>query len=279
MITLFDEYHENLEGGFFSSYLKNLGNKLFIYAGCRIIADLLDYNLIVPEKPLIRRELNQTGLYVNEVFPFRSVLGRKNVTSPIKRITDNDIVSLGSIDKLISTYPNHGFENISYFSKYDYIKPYKHLVKEYYNSLVLPKRNNDDIIIMLRNSKVDGRFVLPDNYYLDILKNETFSKLYISLDHLGKHQTLLKKLEIYNPIILDGGILEIFSEITSFNKIIASQGTFSFWACLLSNADKIYWPLTNDGPNSNNELYGQHVNLIVNDEPRYEFIKIDNIYS
>jgi hypothetical protein len=136
---------------------------------------------------------------------------------------------------------------------------------------------------MLRSSNHDGSFVLPDSYYLNIISQETFDNLYISFDHINKHQSLINKLEKYNPKLIDGDILDVFSEITSFNKIIAAQGTFSFWACFLSNAEKIYWPLTNDGPNSgmnsDNPVYNTYVNLIVDDEERYSNINVKNIYE
>lgn len=283
MIEIYDEYEPNLDGGYFSTYRKNLGNKLFIYAGCRIIADILNYDLISPENALVRRENNETGDYEDQIFPFKSVLNRKKIYEPTKIITDYDIVNLHSIDKLINSYPNHRFINQCYFSKYDYIKPYKHMVKEYYKSLVKEKRKNNDIVLMLRNSRIDGSFILPDDYYLNILEKETFDKLYISLDHIDKHQSLLDKLKKFNPEFINKKILDLFLEITSFNKIIAAQGTFSFWACFLSNADKIYWPITNDGPNSgknsNKVVFKDYVNLIVDDEPRYQFINIHNIYQ
>ncbi len=283
MIEQYDEYESFLGGKHFSSPKKNFGNKLFIYAGCRIIADLLDYNFITPDDALIRREDRLTGLYEDQVFPFKGIDGRKEITSPIKVISDNDIVHFGSIQRLIDEYPNHGFLNQCYFSRYDYIKPYKEMVRSYYSSLILPKRNNNDIVIMLRNSRIDGSFVLPDDYYTNILEKESFDNLYISLDHMDKHTSLLEKLQKYNPTIIDGTILDVFSQITSFNKIIAAQGTFSFWACFLSNADKIYWPITNDGPNSgknsDNPVFNTYVNLIVDDETRYEFINVTDIYK
>jgi hypothetical protein len=283
MIEIYDEYDFSLDGGHFSTYKKNLGNKLFIYAGCRIIADLLNYDLISPENALVRRENNETGTYEDQIFPFKSVLGRQRIDNPTKVISDHDIIALQSIDNLIKNYPNHKFVNQCYFSKYDYIKPYKNMVKNYYESLVQPKRTTNDIVLMLRNSRIDGSFVLPDEYYLNILEKETFDNLYISLDHVDKHQSLLNKLQKYNPKFINGKILEVFSEITSFNKIIAAQGTFSFWACFLSNAEKIYWPITNDGPNSGKNsdkaVFKDYVNLIVDDEPRYEFINVPNIYQ
>ena len=250
---------------------------------CRIISDLLDYNLIVPENSLVRRENIRTGKYEDVVFPFESITDRKSIDSPIKVIQDGDIIQLNSIENLINSFTNHGFINQSYFSKYDYIKPYKKMVRNFYKKITKENTNNNDIVIMLRNSNHDGSFVLTDKYYIDILESESFDHLYIAYDHKHKHQGLLSKLEKYNPHFIEGNILDVFTEITSFNKIVASQGTFSFWACFLSSADIIYWPITNDGPNSgknsNNVIYNTYVNLIVDDEERYKFINVSNIYE
>jgi len=279
MVEISDKYDTSTQGNFFSSYKKNLGNKLFIYSCSRIISDLLDYDLICPDNSLIRRENQETNQYEVLNFPFGSILGRKKVTSPIMVINDNDIATLGSIENLINKFQNHGFFVQTYFSKYDYIKPYKSMVREYFKSLTLPKRENNDLVIMLRNSNVVNNFMLPDSYYLDIIKKESFNNLYISLDHKYRHTSLLDKLKPYNPIFIEGDILHVFSQITSFKKIIASQGTFSFWACFLSNSDKIYWPMTNEGPNSNNQVWGSLVNLKVDDDDRYKFINVKNIYD
>ena len=279
MITFYDEYVDSLLGGHFSTFRKNLGNKLFIYGVSRVASDILDYDLIVPPNPLIRRELTSVGNYVNEEFPFKSVTGKKRIEKPIKTMDDIDLYNFNGLEGFLNHYPNHHIEVLGYFTKYDYIKPYKEKIRSYYSSLVKPKRNNNDIVIMLRNSRDDGRFVLPDDYYLNILENEYFDKLYVGYDHLYQHQSLINKIKKYNPIYLEAGILDIFSEITSFNKIVACQGTFSFWASFLSNAGKIYWPTTNDGPNSNNEVFAQFVNLKVDDEDRYTFVPINNIYT
>lgn len=283
MIEIYNGYESYLDGGHFSSPRKNLGNKLFIYSCCRIISDLLDYDLIVPENSYIRRENKLTGIYEDIKFPFGSILGRKRLENPVKVIQDNDMITLGSIENLIQSFPNHKFINQSYFSKYDYIKPYKELVKTYFSKITKPKRQNNDLVLMLRNSNHDGSFLLPDSFYLNIIDKEQFDNIYISYDHLNKHSSLINKLQSFNPILMEGNILDVFSEITSFDKIIGCQGTFSFWACFLSNANKIYWPLTNDGPNSGknstNPIYNTFVNLIVDDEERYEFINIKNIYD
>jgi hypothetical protein len=273
MITFYDDFDQSLEGGSFSTFRKNLGNKLFMYAIARIASDILECNLILPENPLVRRDLFHLG-YQNEKFWMEGISNRKNIDGSKVTLDDRDMEHYKNIEKFIEANPNSPIEILGYFTKYEYIKPYKEKIKLYYQSYIRPKRNNNDIVIMLRDSTQDARFVLPDEYYIDLLENENFDRLYVSFDHCHKHNTLFEKLKKYNPIYLESGIQTLFSEITSFNKIIACQGTFSFWACFLSNAETIYWPMTDDGPNSNNEKFIGGVNLVVDDEDRYKFINL-----
>lgn len=278
MVEIFDEYAENLHGGYFSTYKKNFGNKLFIYSVSRLIADKLGYNLIVPQNALIRREELSVGTYVEQFFPFSSITDRISVNSPAVVIDDTTVLFHDTVDKLVEFSNGKKVISMSYFSKYDYIKPYKEEVRSFLSILKTEKRKSNDLVLMLRNSRDDGRFVLPDDYYLNILENEDFDNLYVSFDHIYQHSSILQKLSKYEPKLIEGSILDVFKELTSFDKIIACQGTFSFWVCFLSEASKIYWPLTNDGPNSNNVHFKQHVNLKVDDEDRYEFINVENIY-
>ena len=273
MVTFYDEYDVSLEGGYFSSFRKNLGNKLFIYSIARITADLLDCNLILPTNPLVRRDLFHLG-YQNEKFWMDGIYDRKNIEGSKITLSDNDLAYFKTVENFLNHHGEKPIDIIGYYSKYEYIKPYKDKIKTYYQKYIKPKRNNNDIIIMLRDSTQDARFVLPDEYYMDILENENFDRLYVSYDHYYKHSSLFSKIKKFNPIFLESGIQTLFSEVTSFNKIVACQGTFSFWACLLSDANKIYWPSTDDGPNSNNSRFIGGVNLLVDDEDRYEIVNL-----
>jgi len=276
MVTLYNEHIDYLEGGHFSTFRKNLGNKLFIYAVSRIVADKLNCNLILPEESYIRRELFTLG-YQIEKFPFNSITDRKNIEGSIKTLDDPDLFTYKSIDAFLENHPNRPIEIVGYFTKYEYIKPYKDIIKSYYTNITKPKRNSNDMVIMLRDSTHDSRFVLPDDYYINIIENETFDSLYVCYDHFNRHLSLINKLKKYNPIYLEGGIMALFSEMTSFNKIIASQGTFSFWAAFLSNAERIYWPFPDDGPNSNNEKFVGGVNLLVDDDERYTIVNLKTL--
>jgi hypothetical protein len=276
MITIDDTV--DWGGQYFSTPKKNLGNKLFMYIGARLISDLLDINLIVPEKAIIRRESNFDNQWIDQYFPFKSILNRKEIKEPIIDL-NNGTFQHYSINDIVENYKNHGFLYKSDFANYNYIKSHKNLVKEIYKSLIQPQREDNSLIILLRNSNTGTDFEIKnDSYYINIIENENFDKLYVSLDHINKHQGLLEKLSKYKPIILDGSILDIFSQITSFKKIIASQGTFSFWACFLSNAEKIYYPITNYGPNKINR--DVHFNILIDDEDRYQNIEVyEEAYS
>jgi hypothetical protein len=271
MVKIYDGYESYCEGGSFSSPRKNLGNKLFIYAACKIMADILEYDLEVPNNSQIQRMGNI------ELFPYGSITGRKKIEKPFIWISDMDVVNLESLEKITEMVRGGMLHTNASFTAYPLLKPYQDEVKLLYKDLVKPKRKSKDLIILLRDSNHDKSFSLPYDFYTDILDNETFDNLYVSCDHINNHQHFFSTLEKYKPKYLhDLGVVDLLKEITTFDKIIASQGTFSFWATWLSNAETIYWPLTDTGPNSyhNNPKAYYDVNLKVENEDRYKFIDI-----
>ena len=248
----------------FASSARNLGNKLFTYAVGRIIAEKLDYKLILPNNCQIQR----AGVMMD--FPYYSIDGNI-VESPEYYVSDH-LMSEKGIEYIIENGKDKKINLDGYFPRYEYIKNYKNNIRTYYKELILENDGKNDVIILLRDSNCDSTFKLPDEYYLNILNTLNFENLYISYDHKHKHQTLFNSLEQYNPILLDMDIIELFKFITQKNTIIGAQGTFSFWACFLSNANKIYWPISTIGPN----LPSWGINLTVDDEDRYKIIKINN---
>jgi hypothetical protein len=249
----------------FASTSRNLGNKLFTYALARILSEELSLNVILPKDCFVQR----CGVVEN--FPFYSVNNKNDITNPILYVHDLYLYNIG-LTNFINNSKNYGILLDGYFLRYDYIKPYKNFIRSLYNILTKDLKYNEDIIIMLRDSNADSTFCLPETYYLKILSEINFKTLYISFDHYNKHKNLIEKLQKkYNTILLDLNIIELMKEITSFKTIIACQGTFSFWASFLSNAQTIYWPITTIGPNKNSDI---HVNLTVDDESRYKFINI-----
>jgi len=247
----------------FASTGRNFGNKLFTYSFAKSLADIYGYTLNVPDNSYIQR----CGIV--EKFPFDSSSGI-SIQQPEHYVSDRCIYNRG-IDKIIKEIEGHNTLLDGYFLKYEYIKPFKNQIKRLYENLTRPKDIQNDCMILLRDSNCDGTFKLPDSYYIELLENISFDKLYVSYDHLEKHQSLLKKLAKFEPILLDLSILELFKTITTKKTLVGCQGTFSFWAAFLSNADSIYWPKTNIGPNCESWC----VNLNIDDDPRISFIDIN----
>jgi hypothetical protein len=248
----------------FASHYRNLGNKLFTYGVSKIIADAHGYKLEIPNPSYIQRN----GII--DLFPFHSNDGIR-INEPFYYVSDRSMSELG-IETIIEQSKCKNTLMDGYFIRYENIKNYKDKLSNLYETLIESPDNKNDVIILLRDSNADSTFKIPDDYYINILEKRTFDNLFISFDHYHKHQSLISKLEKYNPILLDLPILELFKLITSKKIIIGCQGTFSFWACWLSSAEKIYWPLTTKGPN----LGDWSVNLTVDNEERYVFINVDN---
>lgn len=248
----------------FSGANRNFGNKLFTYGVSKIIADEHGYALNVPDPSYIQRTGNVT------LFPFKSNGGIK-IEEPNYYVCDR-VMSDNGIDFVIEQSKGKNTFMDGYFIRYDYIKNYKSKLLNLYKDLVQEQDGKNDVVILLRDSNADSSFKLPDNYYTDIISSLNFDNLYISFDHLEKHKSLISKLEKYNPTLLDLPILDLFKLVTSKKTIIGCQGTFSFWACWLSAAENIYWPITTIGPN----LGDWAVNLKVDNEDRYTFIDVDN---
>lgn len=249
----------------FCSTGRNFGNKLFTYAFAKSLADTYGYALNVPEDSYIQR----CGII--EKFPFDSNEGIR-INNPEHYISDMCVYTRG-LDRIIYEIKDHNTLIDGYFHKYEYIKPFKKNIKDLYRTLSKPKETENNCIILLRDSNADGTFKLPDSYYINLLHSLSFDKLYVSYDHLEKHHSLLKKIEKFEPILLDFSIIELFKIITSKKILIACQGTFSFWAAFLTNADIIYWPKTQIGPNCVN--WG--INLNIDDDPRINFIEVNNV--
>lgn len=262
-----------IDDALFASRGIMLGNKLFIYIMCRLLAEETGYDLQTNPVVLVRSDSKEPdkiikfddypGIIVPE--PFRyfddgAFMGR-NIKQFAEYILEENIAVMSS----------------GYYLRYDLIKPYKDKVKSIYHNLFNNHeiRNDDEILIMLRNSRVDPTFKLPDEYYLEILEQNKFNKLYITCDVPSRHTNLLDKLKKYNPIVLGGDALEQMNYAINFKTIVACQGTFSFWSTFLSKADKIYWPTTTRGPNMMPEP-NSTVNLFVDDEDRYINIPVDN---
>lgn len=245
-----------------------LGNRLFIYAYARIIADTL--GLYLPKTNLTLFKGNDADkINMDEVFG-------KKYELPIFNIDDNIAFSHSNISNVIELIKKyHLMSKIvvnGYLPNYRYFQGYEDKIKNIYSSFIEPlSYNKKEVAIHLRKSHEDKRFYLPPTYYINILNKIKPEMVYIFADDINRHSWVIQKLT-YPHKVMNLSPIQSIKEMSKFSTLILSQGTFSFFAGYLSNATEIYLPITTTGPNSREEPL---MDLIV-ENTKYIHIPVDN---
>lgn len=140
-----------------------------------------------------------------------------------------------------------------YYQYEDFFNPYRTEIKNDILELTTVEKNNKDVVIHLRldgfnHHGYDSHIIHPE-WYTSILDSLDFDKLYIVMatktGRLRNDQDKTHYLDFfkkYNHEIVSGNELEDITFIRSFDKIISSNSTFSWWACFLSDASQIFLP-------------------------------------
>ena len=141
-----------------------------------------------------------------------------------------------------------------YYQKEKYFIQYRNLIKTQILDLPTIETNTKDIVLHLRfdgfNHDGYNSHILPPDYYINILNQESFENLYIVMattsGRIRKNQKNKDKyislFDKWNPKIVSNDEYTDFNFLRSFNKIICSNSTFCWWAAFLSDAEKIYLP-------------------------------------
>jgi hypothetical protein len=174
---------------------------------------------------------------------------------------------------------------MGFFQRYEYYKPYKEKIRqwlrtEYYD---VGQTENDAIIHLRLGDCILGDlaehpYVMPPEYFQKALDSMSFDRLYIcsdpeTLEHPLFYQ-YMDSFKEYSPKLMGGNAIEDFNTIKSFNKIIMSQSTFSWWTAFLSDASEIFIPVPEGGKWGNEwSTESPNIALFVDDEERYKYIK------
>lgn len=236
------------------NYKGRCGNNIFQYVTARIFAEKnklnicdLKCDLLKPKKynhinnqTTVRSANLKNNSFVNDEIPFHG--------SDIEYIFDD------------------------FFQNSNYINNNKDLIKNFFE---LPKveKNFKDIVLHIRLDDFlhannlnkpenwNNSEVIHPQYYLSILEKETYEKVYIVVDSIKYdwEREYLSNFNKYEPIIVSKTPQEDFHFIRSFNKIINSNSTFSYWASFLSEAEKIYTFKKTGFFGKENKSHGPHV--------------------
>lgn len=243
-------------------YKGRFGNNIFQYCFGRILAENLGFKLKADAIPGFPNTATPVEGYDYSDYPTQIITGQTvDLEGVLKDKSKRKIVLDG------------------FFQKYEYYKPYKNLIKN--NWLLMDVQSKecvmpDDIIVYVRRGDVIREGIaLPFSYYHECLKNTHYDRVFLCTD--DSRDPFIFLFKRYKAIIhhSKNNYLNDFRFMMAFNKIIQSASSFSWWAAFLSNAKEIYCPISLNGHWSE----GSEVNLTVDDETRYTYIKCKEMYK
>lgn len=221
-----------------------IGNHFFIYAYARLLAEKLNYKLKLEENV----KIHEHNIGDPTSYSFRQLDGRDYSHNGSYTIEDGFAVQKLHIDNVVKFFTDKSISIISngYYQKCSYWYGYEKTIKSYFSDLVYeyPSRSDKDIAIHLRSSNKDHRFKLSPKYYTDCLNQMSFKNLFVFADDFSRHKDTIDQLKKYKPKLMYLNYLDSIKEISSFDKIILSQGSSSFWMGFLSKAKTIIIPVT-----------------------------------
>jgi len=244
------------------NYKGRTGNKLFQYIAARVFSEKNNLNLKTdfPDNDTV--EILPNKIYVGDVHENQTVIVNSH------SFIDDEINFQGNNKKYI-------FDD--YFHNGDFMSNNQNLIKSFFKPVNFEK-NTKDIVIHLRlfdylhftdicNPHTwEGSEIINPSYYTNILDNETYDRVYIVTDEIrcDWEKRYLNHFKKYDPIMIQNTPKEDFNFMMSFNKIINSNSTFSYWASFLSEAEKIYTFKNTGYYGRNLTKVGDHVKNVFN---------------
>ena len=187
-------------------------------------------------------------------------------------------------------YEKNNFYLKGYFEDYTYYKKHINLIKSWFPKIY--NRNHNDLVIHFRGGdrlfyKNEFEHKPQVENYIKAIKQFDFEKMYIvtdmpkwdfitpeSLKTMSFHinvaeenrvpleesvnyfNSFVEGLSEFDPILQKGNVYEDFNFIRSFDNVMFTHGTLSWWAAALSDAKKVgvYGPWRQWKGNSNKNL-------------------------
>jgi hypothetical protein len=239
------------------NYLGRFGNNLFQYCFGKIIQDITKDEEL--EYDSIEGFLKESKISHASFIPDLILTGHK-VGIDINNLAQQNILLDG------------------FFQRYEYYKQYKSKIKNEWlkiNPFNVGAKKNDLAMHIRRGDYVKLGFCLPESFY-DSFLDQNYDRIFIFTDE--PNDPFIKKMAKKSSkiIVQSNSLLVDFKSLMSFNNIVLSQSSFSWWSAFLSKAENIYLPIVK------NSIWDENVsgaNLIVDDESRYQKFLLMNSYK
>lgn len=212
-------------------YRGRIGNTIFQYVFARLLAE-------------------KNGFFLETGFPYQKILRTtehkkgKFFSSPIKVIADlppynTEYLQDYKIDQIL----NQKLDDCKYiidgfFENSELYYEYEDLIKSFFVPVEFEKNMTDIALCLRLGDFSELKKILHPDYYLSVLEEEVFDKIYIIGSEEG--EPYLDVFKKYNTIVIPTNSEKDFPFIRQFNKIICSNSTYCWWAAFLSEAEHIY---------------------------------------
>jgi len=158
-----------------------------------------------------------------------------NASGVIKTINDDNFlkeISGANLD------PRASYVVDGYFQNPDFVSLFKDEIKSTVRTLE-GQRNKDSLLVHVRLGDCEGSSRrLPYGYYFDAIKNTNFSSGIICSDS-PDHPDVKSLAREFNLSISNMSPVEILQTCNTFGKVVLSEGTFSWWIGVLSDAEEV----------------------------------------
>lgn len=247
-------------------YIGGLGNRLFQYCLGRIIAERLGFKLKAAAIP---------------GFPGTHELieGEDFSDGPIQELR-GQVVDFPAIlaERSARRIVLHG-----YFQRYEYYQPFKEAIRKRWlvpDGLPVAKRPAGEMVLNIRRGDyIQLGWATPFEFYREVLESAGCERLFIVTDEPG--DPFFRRFKKYRPEVFHRSPLEDFSMLLSFDRMVISESTFSWWAAFLSQASEIIVPGSKRSLWSGNVKHldvDMRINLEVSDEPRFTIMPVRGRY-
>ena len=252
-----------------TQYPGRLGNKLFQYCFGRIIADALQFNFDAEHVPGFSHATSLRRLCLPSIGLKEEVLNGHKV----------------DVEKVVANRKKRIIRLLGHFQRYEYYRKHKEKIRSW---LSVPTSNipgTEDLVIHIRSGDLwqvnrsnppnEGQLPLPFSFYKQIIEQRVWEKIYI-ITEMQKDPMVQKLAASYSALVQSKSEIEDFCFLASGHNIVLSVSTFAWWASWLSRAKQIFFPLAGFWNPDYRVHYGKNpeMDLIVDDEPRYEFINV-----
>ena len=200
-------------------YTGGFGNNLFQYAVGRAFA-----------------EKNGLELVSTLPHPFKTTVPKSGWVhdTPLIEINEGNIDEHFEAPAKMARYYVTGYfqQSMRYVRNRD-------MIRGFFDFPKLPK-NTKDIVVHLRQDDYGLAHRIHWSWYLKILEAESFQRLYIVTMNRELHADYLSKFAKWEPTVVNQQYLQDFTFISSFDKMIIANSTFSWWAAFLGDPSKVY---------------------------------------